>query len=112
MLGCNKLDQLPQFDITYNQEVVIESSAIVDLPFNIYTPDIDSNFELTFKNNNIHRDLIEYIELTSQSLEIKSPSSGYFNFLKSIEIFIFRRKSTRSKDGLERSYPLEFWKPY
>jgi hypothetical protein len=88
LFGCDKLDELTQFDITYNEEVVIESSVLVDLPFNVYTPDINSNSESTFENNNTHKDLIEYIELTSMILEIKSPSDGNFDFLKSIEIFI------------------------
>ncbi|WP_415371939.1 hypothetical protein [Patiriisocius sp. Uisw_047] len=88
LFACYKLDQLTQFDITYNEEGVIESSVLVDLLFNVYTPDINSNSESAFENNNTHRDLIEHIELSSMILEIKSPSNGNFDFLKSIETFI------------------------
>tara|TARA_R110000787_G_scaffold43892_2_gene107534 strand:+ start:125384 stop:125920 length:537 start_codon:yes stop_codon:yes gene_type:complete len=88
VLGCDKLDELTQFNISYTEEVVIESSVVIDLPFNIYTPEINSNSESTFDNNNTHKDLIEYIELTSMILEINSPSNRNFDFLNSIEIFI------------------------
>jgi hypothetical protein len=88
LFACYKLDQLTQFDITYNEEGVIESSVLVDLLFNVYTPDINSNSESAFENNNTHKDLIEYIELSSMILEIKPPSNGNFDFLKSIETFI------------------------
>ncbi|MFT6048744.1 MAG: hypothetical protein ACI9KI_000470, partial [Patiriisocius sp.] len=54
LFACYKLDQLTQFDITYNEEGVIESSVLVDLLFNVYTPDINSNSESAFENNNTH----------------------------------------------------------
>lgn len=86
-LAC-ELDELTQFTLNYDEEVVIESSTVVDLPFNIITPEISSNSESTFESNNTNKDLIEYIELTSMVLEITSPSDGNFDFLNSINIYI------------------------
>ena len=86
--SCDQLDELTHFNMDFEQEVVIESSVIVDLPYNVITPEINSNSESSFENNNTHKDLIEDIRLTSMVLEIKSPSNGSFNFLNSIEIFL------------------------
>ena len=88
IMACDSLDELTQFKINYDQEVVIQSSAVVDLPFNVFTPEINSNSESTFENNDTHKDLIEHIELRSMTLEISTPTDGNFNFLNSIQIYI------------------------
>lgn len=88
LIGCDKIDELTQFDLKYNQSLVIPSSTGVKLPFNILTPDIESNSESTFSSNNTNKDLIEEIKLTKMELTLSSPKNGDFGFLKSIEIFI------------------------
>ncbi|MDO6761042.1 hypothetical protein Q4566_12590 [Tamlana sp. 2_MG-2023] len=88
LFGCDKIDELTQFTIVYNEEVVIESSTVIDLPFNAFTPEISSNTESKFENNNTAKDLIEYIELTKMTLNIDSPDHGNFDFLNAIEIYI------------------------
>ncbi|AUS04864.1 hypothetical protein [Pseudotamlana carrageenivorans] len=88
VFSCDKVDKLTQFDIGYNEKVVIESSAVVDLPFNVFTPEISSNSESTFENNNTRKNLIEYFELKTMTLEIEGPDHGNFDFLNSIEICI------------------------
>ena len=93
ILGCNKLDKLTQFDIEYNESVVIESLIGINLPFNILTPDIETNSESTFEVNDTRKDLIEEIILTTLELTITSPSNADFSFLKSINVYI-------SADGL------------
>lgn len=86
--SCDKIDELTKFDITYNQEIVIPSTSIINLPFSIFTPETSTNSESTFSNNNTNRDLIEDIRLTDLVLEINSPGDGNFNFLNSIEIYM------------------------
>jgi len=88
LIGCDKIDELTQFNLEYNQSLVIPSSTGVTLPFNIFTPDIESNSESTFSSNNTNKDLIEEITLTKMQLTLSSPKNGNFGFLKSIEIFI------------------------
>lgn len=87
-LSCDKVDKLTQFNIEYNEKVVIESSAVIDLPFNAFTPEISSNSESTFENKNTRKNLIEYIELRSMTLEIEGPDHGNFDFLNKIDIYI------------------------
>jgi len=92
--SCNEIDKLTQFNMEYNEEVVIPSATGVDLPVNIFTPDIESNAESQFAVNDTRKDMIEHITLTSMELNLTSPAEGDFSFLKSISIYI-------SADGLE-----------
>ena len=94
IIGCKKVAKLTQFNMEFNETVVIPSSAGVNLPFNVLTPDIQTNSESTFEINDTRKDLIEEIILTDIDLTISSPTNGNFNFLKSIEIYI-------SADGLD-----------
>jgi len=86
--GCKELDKLTQFDIEYNEEVVIPSTLGIDLPFNVSTPDISSDSESKFSVNDTRKDLIEFISLKSMTLELTQPADGDFGFLKSISIYI------------------------
>ena len=87
-VGCDKIDELTKFDITYNQKATIPSSTGIDLPFDIFTPETETNSESEFAVNDTRKDLIEEIKLTELELIITSPSEADFSFLKSIEIFI------------------------
>lgn len=86
--SCSKLDELTQFNLTYNVEVVIPSGTPVNLPFNLMSPDITTNSNSTFSSNNTSKDLIEEINLIQLTLELTSPANGNLNFLKDIELFI------------------------
>ncbi|WP_194766949.1 hypothetical protein [Tamlana sp. I1] len=88
VFGCDKIDELTQFNMVYNEQVVIKSNAVVDLPFNAFTPEISSNSESTFENNNTGKNLIEYIELKKMTLEIDGPDHGNFDFLNTIDVYI------------------------
>ncbi len=96
ILGCKKIDKLTQFNIKYNETIVIPSSTGINLPFNILTPDVETNSESTFALNDTRKDLVEEIKLTTLELTITSPSNGDFSFLKSISVFI-------SADGLSET---------
>jgi hypothetical protein len=93
LFGCKKLDKFTKFNLEYNESVSIPATLGVNLPFNIYTPDVSSNSEASFSANNTRKDLIEEIKLTQLDLTITSPTNGNFNFLKTIEVYI-------SADGL------------
>lgn len=93
-LACNEIDKLTQFNMEYTEEVVIPSATGVDLPFNVNTPDIESNAESQFAVNDTRKDMIEHISLTSMQLNLSSPADEDFSFLESITIYI-------SADGLD-----------
>jgi hypothetical protein len=86
--GCKLVDKLTHFNMDYNVSVVIPSSTGINLPFNLFTPDISSNSESTFAVNDTRKDLVEVIKLTKLDMTLTAPPSGNFGFLKSIEIFI------------------------
>jgi hypothetical protein len=86
--GCKLVNKLTHFNMDYNVSVVIPSSTGINLPFNLFTPDISSNSESTFAVNDTRKDLVEVIKLTKLDMTLTAPPSGNFGFLKSIEIFI------------------------
>lgn len=88
LTGCNKLDELTQFHLDYEQQVVIPSSTGIALPFSVNTPDTETNSESQFSVNDTRKDLIEEIQLTKLRLVLASPEGADFSFLESIEVYI------------------------
>jgi hypothetical protein len=86
--GCKDLDKLTQFNMEFNESVVIPSSSGINLPFNILTPDVETNSASTFSTKKTRKDLVDEIKLTKLELTIKSPASEDFSFLKSISVYI------------------------
>lgn len=86
--SCKKVDDLTQFNISYDETFVIPSTLGVNLPFNVMSPDIESNASGEFESNNTRKDLVEEIRLTEMEIQLNSPATGDLGFLKSIEIFI------------------------
>jgi hypothetical protein len=86
--SCDKLDELTMFDLDYTTQYTIESSTILDLPFSVITPEVTTNSESEFENNDTRSDLVESIVLTNLTLTLISPQEGNFNFLNEIEVFI------------------------
>ena len=86
--GCKKANELTKFDINYTTTATIPSSTGLNIPFNIATPDIETNTDSKFQINNTRKDKVESITLKKLELVLKSPSTGNFNFLKSIEVYI------------------------
>lgn len=87
-MGCDKIDDLTKFNMDYKTEVTIPSSTGIDLPFDMFTPDMETNSESEFEVNDTRKDLIEQIKLTELVLTITDPSNADFSFLESIDIYI------------------------
>lgn len=94
--GCKKIDKMTNFNMEYNETVVIPASTGINLPFNILTPNVETNSESTFAVNNTRKDLVNEIRLTKLDLRITSPSNGTFSFVRSLSIFL-------SADGLSET---------
>lgn len=86
--GCKVLSLFTQFDLAYNSTVVVPSSINRTLPFDIPTPEIQTNSESHFSVNQTQSNLIEEISLKELGLNLKSPESGDFSFLNEIRVFI------------------------
>ncbi|TLP82647.1 hypothetical protein [Maribacter sp. ACAM166] len=87
-VSCDKLDELTKFDIEYSQQATIPSSTGINLPFDVFTPEMETNSESKFSVNDTRKDLIEEITLTELELVIISPDNADFSFLNSIEVYI------------------------
>ncbi|TVR76144.1 MAG: hypothetical protein EA412_14280 [Chitinophagaceae bacterium] len=83
--SCKKLTQ---FEIEYDQTVVIPSSSGLNLPLNIFSPEVETDAESKFRVNDTRKDLIREILLQELTLTITSPQNGNFDILKSITIYI------------------------
>ena len=96
ILGCKEIDKLTKFNMRFNETIIIPSSTGINLPFNILTPDLETNSASTFAINNTRKDLVQEIKLTKLDLTVTSPANADFSFLKSISVFI-------SADGLSET---------
>ena len=72
----------------YDTQVTIPSTTGINLPFDVLTPDTETNSESTFESNDTRKDLVEEIKLTKLQLEVTTPSDADFSFLESIEVYI------------------------
>ncbi len=93
--SCDKLDDLLTFTVTDHSTITIQSNSIVNLPIDLPTPEVTSNANQEFSNNNTRADLVKDVKLTEMTMEITSPQGKTFSFLKSIEIYI-------STDGTDK----------
>lgn len=107
LFGCKKVDKLTQFNMEFNETVVIPSSSGINLPFNILSPNIESNSESTFEVNDTRKNLIEEILLTELDLTITSPSNADFSFLKSINIYLNADELNEIKIAWKESIPTD-----
>jgi len=86
--SCEKVNELTKFNLNYNTSTTIQSSTGINLPVNVFTPDVETNSESEFAVNDTRKDLIQEIVLTKLNLAITSPSDQDFSFLKSVSVFI------------------------
>ena len=86
--SCKELDKLTQFEINYSSTAKIPANAVINLPIDLLTPDITTNSQSEFSSKQTNKDLIEAIKLLKLNLQITSPTTQRFDFLKSIEVYI------------------------
>lgn len=107
LFSCDKIRKLTEFDIEYESFVVIPSSMGINLPFNLYSPDIETNSEANFEINDTRKDYVHTIYLNELFLSIAYPANANFNFLKSIRIYISAQGLPEillaSKENIEQS---------
>lgn len=98
--SCNEIDKLLTFNITNEASFTIPSSAVLNLPFEVATPDVTTNSSAEFKNNNTNAELVKDIKLDELKLSITNPADKTFSFVKSIRMYI----STSASDEIELAY--------
>lgn len=92
--ACKKDGITVKFKLNYDVDFTIESGNILNLPFDLVTPEITTNSEGEFAANDTRKDKIEEIYMTKLDLQITAPENETFSFLKHLYIYI-------SADGLE-----------
>lgn len=96
LFSCEEVDDLLTFHMSDRTSITIESAGI-GLPLDVITPDVTSNSQQEYENNNTHADLVKDVKLEQLKLTITDPSGKSFSFLKSIRIFI----STSQENEIE-----------
>ncbi|RMB56971.1 hypothetical protein EAX61_12980 [Dokdonia sinensis] len=86
--SCDAVDELTKFDLDYTTNYTIQASTVLDVPIDIITPEVTTNSEEEFENNDTNKDLIESIKLKTLTLNLRTPEDGNFNFINDITIFI------------------------
>jgi len=82
-------DKLLTFDVSDSTTVTIDANPLpISSPVEIPTPDVTTNSESEFEQNDTKVELVKEIILKRLALTITSPSDKTFSFLKSIEIYI------------------------
>lgn len=86
--GCKKVDELTKFNMEFNTEVTVPSNTLINLPLDLVTPDVTTNYEETFSANDTRKDLVEKITIDKITITAKSPQGITLDFLKSITVYI------------------------
>ncbi|MFT7613413.1 MAG: hypothetical protein ACI9J3_002386 [Parvicellaceae bacterium] len=93
LFGCKKADKLTQFNLKYDSSITIQSTTSINIPVNLFTPDIETNSEAEFAVHDTRKDKIQKITLSGMKVTITNPPGQEFDFLKDLEVFM-------SADGL------------
>lgn len=80
--------RLGTFKVDHSVDVVIPSQVGVNLPFNINSPEVETNSEATFASEGTSTKHVRSIQMEELKFSIVSPSSANFDFLNEIEVFI------------------------
>ena len=86
--ACKKVDELTKFNMEFNTEVTVPSNTLINLPLDLITPDMTTNYEETFSANDTRKDLVEKITIDKITITVKSPQGTKLDFLKSITVYI------------------------
>jgi len=88
LFACEKPQQDISFYLPVNSEATIPAGTGINLPFNLVTPNIESNSQAAFNGNNTSASLVKSISLATMTLELISPSGEDFSFLDEITVYI------------------------
>lgn len=88
VLSLSSCKKLLTFDIGLSSSFSIPSTVLVDAPINLPTPDVTTNAEQEFEENDTRAKYIDEIHLTELKLTITSPENQTFSPLKHLYIYI------------------------
>ena len=95
LYSCKKISKLKEFDLNYSEEIVIPAnSTLVNIPFELDSRETITNTSAEYENEGTSAKLIESVVLSKLVFTIQSPSSGNYDFLNSIEIYLSSPNNT------------------
>ena len=86
--ACQKINDALTFQVDYTSKLTFSPSSTINLPFDLFTPDVTTNSETEFSAHNTNKDLISTMLLKELNLTITSPTDQRFDFLSSVEVYI------------------------
>lgn len=104
LTGCTKLTE---FELDYNTELVIQASSPISTPIEILSPEVETNYEAEFEENETAKDHVNNINLKDVVLTIKDPENENFDFLKSIDLFIDAENEPQIRIAYKNSVPTD-----
>lgn len=103
--SCKKISELTKFDLKYNTGTTIQAGIGALIPFDVNTPDIQTQTQDEFEGHNTGRNLIESVKLKEIKLSVISPEGENFDFLKSIEVYISANGQQEIKAAWKNNLP-------
>lgn len=104
-ISCKKIAELTKFDLKYNTETSIQAGPGTLVPFDINTPDVQTQSQEEFEGHKTGKNLIQSIQLKELKLSIISPEGQNFDFLKSIEVYISTSEQPEVKIAWKNDLP-------
>lgn len=86
--SCKKDGVGIRFKMDYETSFTVPSGNLLNLPFDLFTPDVTTNSEAEFEANDTRKDKIQEIKLETLKLTITAPQGAKFDFLKSVYLYI------------------------
>ena len=77
-----------EFDLDYTSSITVPASSGLNLPFDLFSPEVTTNAESTFGSNNTNKNLVSEITLSSLTATITSPNDQRFDFVDDITLYI------------------------
>lgn len=101
--SCKK--KITQFHLKYDTTVEVESAVGSLIPIDLMTPEITTNSEFEFENNNTKAKYVNSIFLKDLTLTITAPQNETFSFLSSLEMYLSAPNSSEIKVAFKDSVP-------
>jgi hypothetical protein len=99
-ISCKKIEDLLTFTVQVENNFTVGASGPVNIPIDILTPQVTTNSNQQFQNNNSDINRVKDIKLKKVDLQIISPAGKTFAFLESVHIYV----STNTNDEIELAY--------
>jgi hypothetical protein len=86
--SCKELSKLTVFDFPVKDTVSFNAIPVANVPLSFTTPELKTDIKKRLSDYNSSTDMVDKITLKSLKLNILSPDTGNFNFLKKAKVYL------------------------